>query len=830
MRHLQHNTTLQGGKYRIERVLGQGGFGNTYVGFNTTFEERVAIKEFFMQGINDRDDATGSITVSLERNKPQFEEQLEKFKKEALRIRKLDNPHIVKVHDLFVENGTAYYVMDYIDGENLAEHLKRTGKPMTEPEVREILPQILDALKTVHDAGFWHLDLKPANIMLTKGSKVKLIDFGASKQLNAQKGGATTSTAISYTNGFAPREQMEQNYDKFGPWTDIYALGATLYNLLTNKRPPLPTDIDDDASEDKHNSLPLPESTSEEMKSLILWMMQTDRNQRPQNINAICCYFEGIDSANESINEQTLLSESNEKICITDDSSESKNMTLVKTNRTNHRSGNKRKRKRRLLYVSLLFVFITVIVIAYINLSNVPTSGYNYDTKNFFKVINSYDDFGEYSEGMIPVVKDNKYGYINTDGEECVPCIYDKVFSFKNGLARVSKDNKYGFINVKGDLIVPFIYDNAYDFDDIGLANVCKGDLWGFIDVYGNDVISCKYDYDSQMNNSGVWKNSAYLNYTSGLYIYKKTGCRWDNNGVAVILNGGLFGVIDKSGRQIIPCKYLSIDIDFNGSEEIFVVKELNEQGEMKYGMVDNNEKILLPSKYDEIGKISEGVVTVKKDNKYTYWSIFGGFLWSLEYEKVSEFSNGIACVKQNGKYMYINKFEKKVLPQVYDDASIFSDLGLAVVKGNGKYGCINRDGIYVIPAEYDYIYSFEEGFALAKKNQKFGVINMKGDVVIPFEFDNIILNIKEGLSCVLKNKKYGFADNSGKMVVPCIYDYAENFKDGLAKVIKGRRNGIIDRFGNSTFDYSTAKQKALEILEPVDDVSVIEDVLDSIN
>ena len=104
---------------------------------------------------------------------------------------------------------------------------------------------------------------------------------------------------------------------------------------------------------------------------------------------------------------------------------------------------------------------------------------------------------------------------------------------------------------------------------------------------------------------------------------------------------------------------------------------------------------------------------------------------------------------------MYINKFEKKVLPQVYDDASIFSDLGLAVVKGNGKYGCINRDGIYVIPAEYDYIYSFEEGFALAKKNQKFGVINMKGDVVIPFEFDNIILNIKEGLSCVLKNKKY---------------------------------------------------------------------------
>jgi serine/threonine-protein kinase len=190
------------------------------------------------------------------------------------------------VHDLFEENGTAYYVMDYVDGENLAERLKRTGKPMTGQEVQTILPQILDALKCVHDEGMWHLDLKPANIMVDKAGNVKLIDFGASKQLNAQKGGATTSTAISYTNGYAPREQMEQNYDKFGPWTDIYALGATLYNLLTNKRPPLPTDIDDDISEDKHEALPFPEGVGG-LRFLVLQMMKTNRLQRPQSITAI---------------------------------------------------------------------------------------------------------------------------------------------------------------------------------------------------------------------------------------------------------------------------------------------------------------------------------------------------------------------------------------------------------------------------------------------------------------------------------------------------------------------------------------------------------------
>ena len=279
--------TILHGTYRIDSYLSSGGFGNTYVATNIEFDERVAIKEFFMKGITQRDDNQTTVSVSNSVNTDSFLEQREKFKKEARRLRKLKNEHIVAVHDLFEENGTAYYVMDYVDGENLAERLKRTGRPMSEQEVREILPQILDALKSVHDAGIWHLDLKPANIMVDKAGKVKLIDFGASKQMNAQKGGATTSTAISYTNGYAPREQMEQNYDKFGPWTDIYALGATLYSLLTNKRPPLPSDIDDDETIDKREALSLPNGVSAEMKSLVLMMLNTNRTKRPQSIAVV---------------------------------------------------------------------------------------------------------------------------------------------------------------------------------------------------------------------------------------------------------------------------------------------------------------------------------------------------------------------------------------------------------------------------------------------------------------------------------------------------------------------------------------------------------------
>ena len=282
MQHLQPNTTLQGGKYRIERVLGQGGFGNTYAGYNTEFEETVAIKEFFMKGVTERDETTSSVSVSNADNVQQFEEQREKFKKEARRLRKLKNEHIVKVHDLFEENGTAYYVMDFIDGESLAEKIKKTGEALPETLVKDILLQILEALKEVHQKEIWHLDLKPGNIMVDKQGNAYLIDFGASKQIGAN-GSMTTSTALCYTPGYAPNEQIGQMYDRFGPWTDIYALGAAVYNLLSNKKPPMAIDIE----EDEEDAFDFPDGLSEHMRKLVIWMMQPKRKARPQSVDDI---------------------------------------------------------------------------------------------------------------------------------------------------------------------------------------------------------------------------------------------------------------------------------------------------------------------------------------------------------------------------------------------------------------------------------------------------------------------------------------------------------------------------------------------------------------
>lgn len=275
--------TILHGTYRVDGYLASGGFGNTYVATNIQFGERYAIKEFFLKGVTERDENTTTISVSNQENAATFEAQRDKFKKEAVRLRKLSSPHIVCVHDLFEENGTAYYVMDFVDGENLRDYLKKIGHPLDEATVWQVFDQVLDALEVVHSHGLFHLDLKPANLMMDQQGGVRLIDFGASKQMKAGSG-ATTSTAVSYTNGYAPREQMEQALDKFGPWTDFYALGATLYFLLTDQKPPLPSDIDDDMTDDKHEALAMPDSISDRLRRMVLWLMATDRRKRPQSV------------------------------------------------------------------------------------------------------------------------------------------------------------------------------------------------------------------------------------------------------------------------------------------------------------------------------------------------------------------------------------------------------------------------------------------------------------------------------------------------------------------------------------------------------------------
>ena len=277
--HLPNGTLLQGGKYRIEGVLGQGGFGITYRATNMAFDEPMAIKEFFMKGVNDRGGDHTTVSVSNHDNENLFGEQIAKFRKEARRIRKLHNPHIVAVHDLFDENGTAYYVMDYVEGESLTERLERVGHALPEVEVRGILNQLLEALVVVHGQGFWHLDVEPGNVLMDNNNLLRLIDFGASKQMKLD-GGATTNTQAAYTKGYAPLEQVSQRLENVGAWTDLYAAGALCYKLLTDGQLPEAYDL----LLNGDSVFEFPDGVSEEMQSLIKWMMKPNHKDRPQSV------------------------------------------------------------------------------------------------------------------------------------------------------------------------------------------------------------------------------------------------------------------------------------------------------------------------------------------------------------------------------------------------------------------------------------------------------------------------------------------------------------------------------------------------------------------
>ena len=267
-------------EYELVRVLGFGGFGMTYLGFDHNLDKAVAIKEYLPSDIAIRT-ADRSVAPQASNFRGDFQWGLERFLDEARTLARFDHRHIIKVYRFFEAHGTGYIVMEYAEGETLSAHLERKG-PLQEAELKAILYPLLDGLEVVHGADFLHRDIKPGNIVLRDADDSPvLLDFGAARQAVGAKSRSVTSIV---TPGYAPIEQYSSRGHQ-GPWTDLYALGGVCYRALTG-------DVPEDATDRMRDDPLVPVAqrcagrASAAFLSAVDWALSVDEGARPQNVGA----------------------------------------------------------------------------------------------------------------------------------------------------------------------------------------------------------------------------------------------------------------------------------------------------------------------------------------------------------------------------------------------------------------------------------------------------------------------------------------------------------------------------------------------------------------
>ncbi len=230
--HLEPGTVLHE-KYIVGKVLGNGGFGVTYIGWDTVLETKVAIKEYFPGEFSTRVAGETAVSVFSGDRAEQFHSGMVKFIEEAQRLAKFNKTKgVVHVYDYFEENCTAYIIMEYLDGESYKDKMKKYG-PVSVEEARDVIIAVLDALKEVHEEGIIHRDIAPDNIMRTRSGEIVLLDFGASRFATTKH---SKSLSVILKPGYAPEEQYRSRGDQ-GPWTDMYATAATFYKMITGITP-----------------------------------------------------------------------------------------------------------------------------------------------------------------------------------------------------------------------------------------------------------------------------------------------------------------------------------------------------------------------------------------------------------------------------------------------------------------------------------------------------------------------------------------------------------------------------------------------------------------
>ncbi len=404
--HLQKNTSLQNGRYKILSILGEGGFGITYLAalmhtgvYKNIEGGKVAIKELFISNNCNRDNDKNTVRLKSDNYSDNFFRIKQKFLNEANTLAKFSHPNIVQVIDIFEENNTAYLVMEYVEGEHLEKIVVKKGK-LTEKEALKYITQVASALKQIHSKSILHLDIKPENILITPQDNAILIDFGIARQIEGGDNSAINAkaTIIAYSNGYAPNELYSAEGKKnASPCSDIYSLAATLYFCLTCVQPlDAPARINNDMPEPKT----LEPHISQNVNDAIMKAMKLLMFYRYQIVDDFLKDLNSLQSTNQSINQNNnQISENNDTLNSNIiNNSKDDTETEISNNQNNNYNNNKpqnetsksnevkteirstnetSKNKKPIMIIAVISIILISIIIGYFLL--------NKNSENYFK-------------------------------------------------------------------------------------------------------------------------------------------------------------------------------------------------------------------------------------------------------------------------------------------------------------------------------------------------------------------------------------------------------------------------------------------------------------
>ena len=666
---LKSGTTLRGKSYTytIQKVLGQGTFGITYLAttqvkvtgalgeLETTIQ--VAIKEFFMKEINGRED----YTVTSGSKGGVYDKYKQKFAREAENLSKLHHPNIVKVLEYFEANNTVYYAMEYMEGGSLDNYItQKNGMP--EAECVKYAKQIGAALSYMHAHKMLHLDLKPGNIMLRKNGDAVLIDFGLSKQYDESGNPETSTTVGGGTPSYAPLEQSDYHDGKGFPVTmDVYALGATMYKMLTGVRAP-------EASAILNDGFPAYElqkhQVSDALIACVARAMSALKKDRPQSVEEFLKELQRNGAKNDN-EEETKYDTTSDKKIITEEK-----RPIIRTEEEQKHSQKPEKKRQHILIGTFVVCLLAVGFIVTYNIINEPpiSSGEQYADTNiaqpsFHTNENEIPDMqqvdtteiGSISSEEVLTTAGTPEKHDETEVNGNKENEYDKVWGFREGMAVVKRNGKYGYINKNKEEIVPCIYDDAYMFDG-GFGEVYIGEKRGYVNKKGKVVLPLK-EYDDLSNYEGFIKASLNRQY----------------------------GLFDSNGNEIIPFKYE--DLSHSVSEGLIAFKQNG-----KWGYLNKKNEIIIEPKYEWAAGFNEGLAQVELYGKCGFIDRFGYIVIPLEYDTVQPFSEGWAGAELNGKWGFIDKDNKVVIPFIYEWVLTYEN-GLALVRTKDGNFYIDRNG-----------------------------------------------------------------------------------------------------------------------------------------